>query len=112
VLGISRPNGYLPSQWVSPVPTERSDAKLHTLAAAIERWHETRRGKGYLRSSVEKEIARWSAREHLREYLEVELETQGERVVKLTWRWNRAHKRQLQRCWLGKRVLVTDNHHW
>jgi len=90
----------------------QADDKLRKLAAAIDRWHETGQGKGYVRSSVEKKIARWSAREHLREYLEVELETQGQRVVKLAWQWNRAHKRQVQRRWLGKRVLVTDNHHW
>lgn len=91
---------------------QQADAKLQELAAAIDRWNETRRGKGFKRSIVEKKIARWNAREHLREYLDVELETHGQQVVRLTWRWNRDQKRQVQRRWLGKRILLTDNHHW
>jgi transposase len=82
------------------------------LTAAIESWRQSGRGRGHLVESVKKKIERWTAREHLRDYLDVEMETEGELVVALRWRWDRSRKREVQRRWLGKRILVTDQHEW
>jgi len=90
----------------------KTEDKLQELASAIDSWRQSRKGKGHEGASVEKKIARWTAREHLREYLEVKLQMEGTRVARLSWHWDRQKKREVQRRWLGKRVLVTDNHHW
>lgn len=91
---------------------EKAEGRLRELAAAITAWRESHRGKGHEDASVRRKIRRWTAREHLRDFLEVELEVQGEKVVKLSWEWNLKKKRELQRRHLGKQLLVTDRHHW
>jgi len=91
---------------------EKVELQLQELAAAIDKWRQRRMGKGYLRSSVAKKIRAWSAREHLAEFLDVEIETEGDKVSRLRWSWDPCRKRQVQRRWLGKRLLVTDQHDW
>lgn len=91
---------------------EKVDAQLGELAAAIESWRQVGKGRGHLVESVSKKIDRWTAREHLRDYLDVEMQVEDGLVVGLRWSWDRAKKREVQRRWLGKRVLVTDQHEW
>jgi len=91
---------------------EKVEKQLQQLAAAIDKWHQRRIGKGHLGSSVSKKIRAWCAREHLAEFLDVEIETEGNKVSRLRWSWSLGRKRQVQRRWLGKRLLVTDQHDW
>ena len=86
--------------------------RLQDLAAAIEAWHQSRRGSGYRRESVEQKIRRWTARDHLREFLVYELQEKGGKVARLSWHWDGPTKRQVQRRYLGKRLLFTDHSDW
>ena len=82
------------------------------LAVAIQNWHQTRKGPGYSEESVQKKIHQWTARDHLRKYLEFDLRVEGSQVVALDWCWNRKLKRKIQRRYLGKTILFTDQHEW
>ena len=75
-------------------------------------WNQTRKGSGYRPESVEKKIHQWTARDHLREFLEWDLGQEDSKVVALQWCWNRKQKRKIQRRYLGKTVLFTDQHEW
>jgi transposase len=63
-------------------------------------------------TTVDKKIAEWTARDHLREFLRVDIETHKDRAVELTWNWNREEKRTIQRRHYGKTVLFTDRDDW
>lgn len=89
-----------------------ADARLRELADKVEAWRESRIGKGHTEKSVQRKVHGWTAREHLREYLDFELELEGERVVALTWEWDLERKRAVQRRHLGKTMIVTDRHDW
>lgn len=90
----------------------KAEERLQQLAARIATWRESRRGTGHAESSVRRKIRRWSAREHLRDYLDVALELEGDRVVQLTWKWDLERKRVVQRRHLGKKMIVTDRDDW
>ncbi|MFQ5853639.1 MAG: IS1634 family transposase [Candidatus Binatia bacterium] len=88
------------------------EGRLIELAGGIERWRTSRKGAGYKQSSVERKIKEWTARDHLREFLQVEIQTEGERVAELRWQWDQKKKREIQRRYLGKTVLFTDRDDW
>lgn len=90
----------------------KAEDRLQELAAQIDAWRESRRGKGHSEISVHRKIRQWTSREHLRDYLEVEIEVEGERVVRLDWTWDGERKRSVQRRHLGKKMIVTDQHGW
>lgn len=90
----------------------RADERLRELAEKIDAWRESRRGKGHSEKSVRRKVRGWTAREHLREYLDIDLETDGERVARLSWTWDPERKRALQRRHLGKKMIATDRHEW
>lgn len=88
------------------------DGRLQALAAKIDAWHTTRRGRGHHEATVRRKLRRWTTREHLREVLDYTLEVEAGRVVALAWAWDRAKKRAIQRRHLGKTMIVTDRHAW
>lgn len=88
------------------------DSQLVELAVAIQNWNQTRKGPGYSEESVQKKIHQWTARDHLRKFLEFDLCVEDSQVVALDWCWNRKLKRQIQRRYLGKTLLFTDQHEW
>jgi transposase len=91
----------------------RVDQNLQGLADKIAAWREKgRRGRGHSQASVEGKLRRWTAREHLREFLDVEINVQDGKVVELEWTWDLARKRAVQRRYLGKQILVTNRHEW
>ena len=91
---------------------DKVDSQLVELGMAIQNWNQTRRGSGHGSESVEKKINQWTARDHLREYLELDLRIEDSKVVALDWCWNRKLKRKIQRRYLGKTILFTDQHEW
>ena len=88
------------------------ESQLAELAAAIGKWNQTRRGLGFRVESVEKKIRQWTARDHLQEFLHYDLRLEEDKVVALSWSWDRKQKREVQRRYLGKTVLFTDQHEW
>ena len=88
------------------------DSQLVELAGAIQNWNQTRKGPGYSEESVQKKIHQWTARDHLRKFLEFDLRVEDSKVVALDWGWNRESKRKIQRRYLGKTILFTDQHEW
>jgi transposase len=62
--------------------------------------------------TVERKIAEWTARDHLRKFLRVKIEAQEKRALGLTWSWDREEKRAIQRRYYGKTVLFTDRDDW
>ena len=90
----------------------KADKRLEDLSTDIATWKQTRRGKGYAEAAVRKKIRGWTTREHLKDFLEVDLKVQGAHVVDLSWTWNLQKKREVQRRYLGKQVLVTDRDDW
>ena len=91
---------------------EMVEQQLQQLADLIDQWRKNRLGKGHLKASVEKKIRSWTRREHLDDFLRVEMQTEGDKVSDLSWTWNHERKREVQRRWLGKRILVTDQREW
>ncbi|MHC4783947.1 MAG: IS1634 family transposase [Planctomycetota bacterium] len=91
---------------------QKVDSQLLELAVAIQNWNQTRRGSGYRQESVEKKIHQWTARDHLQEFLEFDLDVEDSQVVALNWSWDRKRKREVQRHYLGKTILFTDQHEW
>lgn len=91
---------------------QKAEGRLRELAAKIDAWGKSRRGKGHVENSVRRKIRKWTAREHLRDFLEVRLEVQKGKVLALEWTWDVKKKRALQRRHLGKTILVTDRHEW
>lgn len=90
----------------------KAEDRLRKLAAQIDAWRKSRRGKGHSESSVRRKIRQWTCREHLRDYLDLQIETEGDRVMRLHWTWDRECKRSVQHRYLGKRMIVTDQHDW
>ncbi len=90
---------------------QKVHGKLLELARHIQE-SRSRKGKGYQESSVENKIREWTARDHLREFLQVEMKTEGQKVLELRWSWDAKKKRELQRRYLGKTVLFTDRDDW
>lgn len=91
----------------------KAEGRLAELADKIEAWRERgRSGKGHGEEAVRRKIRRWTAREHLREVLDVTLEVEGKKVVRLGWTWDLAKKRAVQRRHLGKKMIVTDRDEW
>jgi transposase len=88
------------------------EQQLRELAEAIRNWNRSRRGQGHREESVRRKIRQWTRRDHLKEFLEIELETEDERVTRLDWRWNRSQKRAVQRRYFGKTLLFTDHDQW
>jgi len=91
---------------------QKAEEKLQELAAAIDNWRISPRGKGHGEASVRRKIKTWTAREHLQDFLDVELETEKGKVTRIQWHWDRERKREVQRRHLGKQVLVTDRDDW
>jgi transposase len=91
---------------------QKVESQLVELATAIRRWNQTRRGAGFRAESVEKKIRQWTTGDHLREFLQFDLRLEDDKVVALNWCWDRQRKRQVQRRYLGKTVLFTDQHEW
>lgn len=87
----------------------RAEGQLRKLADAIEAGHSRRSGSGPTRPSVERESKAWTRREHLQEILEVDLETEDDRIVALRRHWNLETNRTPQHRWLGQLVLVTGH---
>lgn len=90
----------------------KAEQRLVELSEGIATWRETRQGKGYREASVRRKLAGWTRREHLRDFLESELKIEDGHVVELTWQWNTQRKREVQRRYLGKQVLMTDHDDW
>lgn len=90
----------------------KAEERLRELAGQIDAWRESRRGKGHRERSVRRKIHQWTSREHLRDYLDVQVEAEGDRVARLTWTWDEERKRSVQRRYLGKKMIVTDQHDW
>jgi transposase len=90
----------------------KAEGRLRELAAQIAAWRERPRGRGHGENSVRRKIRSWTSREHLREYLDLHLQVEGDRVVELRWQWNLEHKRVVQRRHLGKTMIVTSRHAW
>jgi transposase len=90
----------------------KAEDQLRKLAARVDAWREIRRGKGHSERSVRRKIRQWTSRKHLRDYLEVQIEAEGDRVVRLHWMWDGERKRSVQRRYLGKKLIVTDRHDW
>jgi transposase len=90
----------------------KAKERLRELAAQIDAWRESRRGKGHSEKSVRRKVRQWTSREHLRDYLDVQVEAEGDRVVRLAWTWDGERKRSVQRRYLGKKMIVTDHHDW
>lgn len=109
---VFSPSFYRKQRAVMNRRQEQAERRLQDLAAGIEAARESGRGNGYRRESVERRIADWTARDHLREFLGFELKTEDGRVTKLEWSWDRARKRRVQRTYLGKTVLITDQDEW
>jgi transposase len=112
VLVVFSPTLYRTQRKTMNREEVKTEDRLRKLAAQIDAWRESRRGKGHSERSVRRKIRQWTSREHLREYLEIQIEAEGERVVRLHWRWDGRRKRSVQRQYLGKKMIVTDQHDW
>ena len=91
---------------------QKVTSQLVELAGAIQQWNQRRRGSGFRAASVQKKIDEWTARDHLRDFLRFDLRLEEQKVVALNWCWDRKQKRAVQRRYLGKTVLFTDQHEW
>ena len=61
---------------------------------------------------MEKKVKRWTGRDHLGEFLKVDWRVEHGKVIELNWHWEREKKREIQRRYLGKTVLFTDQKQW
>ena len=113
VLVVFSPTFYCKQRRTLNREQEKLEGRLQELGRKIQAWREGgRRGPGHTEASVERKLRRWSARDHLREFLEVELTTEDGKVTGLEWSWNLEKKREVQRRHLGKQILVTSRHDW
>lgn len=112
VLVVFSPSFYRKQRAAMNRLQAKVQGRLLELASAIERWGESRQGAGYTESSVEKKVKRWTARDHLGEFLKVDWRAEQGKVLELNWHWEREKKRQIQRRYLGKTVLFTDQKQW
>jgi len=88
------------------------EQQLRQLAEAIGKWSRSHRGQGHREESVRRKIRQWTRRDHLQEFLEIELQTEAKRVTALQWSWNLSKKRAVQRRYFGKSLLFTDQDEW
>lgn len=112
LLVVFSPSFYKKQRATLNLEQGKADARLQDLSEAIAAWVRTRRGKGHTEASVHNKIRKWTTREHLRDFLDVKLKTEGSHVVGLTWEWNLQKKREIQRRYLGKQLLVTNRADW
>ena len=112
VLVVFSPTLYRTQRKTMNRQQAKADGRLRDLAARIDAWRQSRRGKGHSERSVRGKIRRWTAREHLRDYLDVQIEVEEDRVLRLSWVWHLERKRTVQRRHLGKKMIVTDRHDW
>ena len=112
LLVVFSPTFYKKQRATLNVQQGKVDQRLRDLEERIAAWTQTRRGKGHTEASVSRKIRQWTARDHLREFLDVHLEIEGTHVVGLSWTWNLTKKREVQRRHLGKQVLLTDQDDW
>lgn len=112
LLVVFSPTFYKKQRATMNLEQRKLEERLEELATAIAAWRQKPTGKGHTESSVRRKIREWTAREHLRDFLEVELQVKGSHVIDLSWQWNLPKKRALQRRLLGKQVLVTDRDDW
>ncbi len=109
---VFSPSFYRKQRASMNVQQKRAEQRLQELAEKIQKWRQTGRGSGYSEASVQKKIQQWTARDHLREFLKVELKIEGGKVLELSWQGERKSKQQVQRRHLGKTVLFTDHEDW
>jgi transposase len=112
LLVVFSPTFYKQQRATLNLQQDKVEDQLRELSESIAACTQTRRGKGHTKTSVDRKIRRWTAREHLREFLDVHLEVEGSHVLDLSWTWNLQKKREVQRRYLGKRILLTDHHDW
>ncbi len=112
VLVVFSPSLYRAQRKTMNREEAKAEARLRGLASQIAAWRENRRGKGHSEPSVRRKIRDWTSREYLREYIELDLEVEDGRVMRLGWEWNLEKKRIVQRRHLGKTMLVTSRHEW
>ena len=112
LLVVFSPSLYRKQRASMNVQQKKAEQHLQELAEAIQKWRHSGRGPGYSEASVQKKIQQWTARDHLREFLKVELKIEGGKVLELSWQGERKTKQQVQRCHLGKTVLFTDHEDW
>jgi len=62
--------------------------------------------------TVEKKITEWTRRDHLRKFLQVQIESHQDRARELTWSWDLKEKLAIQQRFYGKTVLFTDRDDW
>jgi transposase len=112
VLVVLSPSFYAKQRAAMNREQAKADEKLTDLAAAIERWRTNRHGRGHSEIAVRRKIQRWVAREHLREYRDMDLQIEGSRAIQLQWKWNPDKKQHVQERYLGKQILVTNRDDW
>jgi transposase len=112
LLVVFSPSFYKKQRATMNLEQGKTQKRLEDLSTDIATWRQTRRGKGYAEASVRKKIRGWTAREHFKDFLEVDLKVEGSHVVDLSWTWNLQKKREVQRRYLGKQVLLTDRDDW
>ena len=112
LLVVFSPTFYKKQRATLNVEQGKVEQRLRDLGNRIAAWTQTRRGKGHTEASVSRKIHQWTAREHLREFLDVHLEIEGTHVLDLCWTWDLTKKREVQRRYLGKQVLLTDHDDW
>ena len=112
VLVVFSPTLYRAQRKTMNRQQAKADGRIRDLAVQIDTWRESRQGKGFSEHSVRRKIRQWTAREHLRDYLDIQLELDQDRVLRLSWAWDLERKRTVQRRHLGKKMIVTDHHGW
>lgn len=112
VLVVFSPTLYRTQRKTMNRQQAKTDGELRKLATRIDTWRQSRGGKGHSEESVRRKIHQWTTREHLRDYLDVQIEVEGNRVLRLSWAWDLERKRTVQRRHLGKKMIVTDRHDW
>jgi transposase len=69
-------------------------------------------GKPKKAAAVEKEAARITSRDRIKDYVRLVVERVGEHAVCIGWNWDLAKKREIQRRYFGKTALITDREEW
>lgn len=112
LLLVFSPTFYKKQRATMNAQQRQAEERLQELAQQIAAWSRSRQGRGHTEASVRRKIRGWTARDHLRDFLDLHLELDGEQVVHLSWSWNLTQKRQVQRRYLGKQILLTDRQDW
>ena len=69
VLVVFSPTLYRTQRKTMNREEVKTEDRLRKLAAQIDAWRESRRGKGHSERSVRRKIRQWTSREHLRDLL-------------------------------------------